>query len=400
MDASNIITRDNDFIIQEAIQQYCYNESLKLNKETVWAAVKKVGKLIIEKIKKLIAVVKDLIQTAFRKLNFNRIERMYKECKRNNITKVKMEAYPDLLIYGKKLKDLDRIIVTTFIDCSDLTFAKWRDDFDKNNISNLTDYDKMNIIQQMTIYSNIFLIDYKKTKNDDTAMQIVNSNDPTKTILNLMKGNKQTTVLDLDACYQFLQVSYKKSNAYFDKIFKSTLDTINENSQIPIDYNINKGLDDGYNKDELESRYANIVKYGMRMYGYMTSASLEAFQICNKQCIAAIILGARNAGYKDYDDYCGENGRFSREELASDVAYGKISHEDLVAIINDSRFKSNCFGDKARFEKLKANFENKYKDKKMDDEALLLATNASVAEIFNGDYLLYLEQLRIKIKHK
>ncbi len=78
------------------------------------------------------------------------------------------------------------------------------------------------------------------------------------------------------------------------------------------------------------------------------------------------------------------NGRVEREEIASDVAEGVLSLEEIKELVKRKEIKDAFIG--TSYEK---KVERKYWNKGYLEQLL----NASVAEAFNEDYLFYLKEV-------
>jgi len=86
-----------------------------------------------------------------------------------------------------------------------------------------------------------------------------------------------------------------------------------------------------------------------------------------------------------------ENGKLKRESIAMDIKYHRISHEDLLALIEDPDISREFYGD---------SYADKIPQEEWNEQYLDKLSYAVVSEAFNKDYLLYLEQVANVIGEK
>lgn len=86
-----------------------------------------------------------------------------------------------------------------------------------------------------------------------------------------------------------------------------------------------------------------------------------------------------------------ENGKLKRESIAMDIKYHRISHEDLLALIEDPDISREFYGD---------SYADKIPQVEWNEQYLDKLSYAVVSEAFNKDYLLYLEQVANGIGEK
>lgn len=86
-----------------------------------------------------------------------------------------------------------------------------------------------------------------------------------------------------------------------------------------------------------------------------------------------------------------ESGKVKREAIAMDIRYGRISHTELMDIITDPDISATFYGDK---------YEKKVPKEQWNEEYLEKLSYAVISESFNGDYLLYLEEVANWVSEK
>lgn len=86
-----------------------------------------------------------------------------------------------------------------------------------------------------------------------------------------------------------------------------------------------------------------------------------------------------------------DNGKFLREDIASDIKYRRISHEDLLALIADPAVSGAFFGGGSPDRRPREQWDEHYLDK---------VSYEAVSESFNRDYLLYLEEVANEVAKK
>lgn len=89
----------------------------------------------------------------------------------------------------------------------------------------------------------------------------------------------------------------------------------------------------------------------------------------------------------DWKRYIDE-GRVKRSQISLDVRNQKISHDDLLELIADPQISQAFFGSELRGKKPESEWDKNY---------LNLISYASVGEVFNAEYLLYLENVANKV---
>ena len=86
-----------------------------------------------------------------------------------------------------------------------------------------------------------------------------------------------------------------------------------------------------------------------------------------------------------------ENGKLKRESIAMDIKYHRISHEDLLALIEDPDISREFYGD---------SYADKIPQVEWNEQYLDKLSYAVVSEAFNKDYLLYLEKVAKYVREK
>lgn len=86
-----------------------------------------------------------------------------------------------------------------------------------------------------------------------------------------------------------------------------------------------------------------------------------------------------------------ENGKLKRESIAMDIKYHRISHADLLTLIDDPDISKEFFGE---------SYIDKIPERQWNEQYLDKLSYAIVSEAFNKDYLLYLEQVANGIDEK
>ncbi len=79
-----------------------------------------------------------------------------------------------------------------------------------------------------------------------------------------------------------------------------------------------------------------------------------------------------------------DGNRVSREMIALDIRYRRLSHDDLLLLISDPKISAAFYG---------KSYEDKIPKDQWDEEYLEKLSYAVVSESFNKDYLLYLEEV-------
>lgn len=88
------------------------------------------------------------------------------------------------------------------------------------------------------------------------------------------------------------------------------------------------------------------------------------------------------------DDYI-INGRVARNKIALDVKYRAISRPEIEQLVLDKRIQSAF---------LNETFDKKVSKKNWNQSYLNVLTNVAIAECFNRDYLLYLDEVADFVK--
>lgn len=83
-----------------------------------------------------------------------------------------------------------------------------------------------------------------------------------------------------------------------------------------------------------------------------------------------------------------EGGAVKRAAIAMDVKYRRLSHEELLELIGDSRVSREFFGN---------GYEGKLPKNQWDEAYLEKLSCAVVSESFNEGYLLHLEEVAAEI---
>lgn len=83
-----------------------------------------------------------------------------------------------------------------------------------------------------------------------------------------------------------------------------------------------------------------------------------------------------------------ENGEVKRGVLTQDIKNRRLSHSELEELIKNPEISSSFFGKEVDEKKPEAEWDEAY---------LRRLSYASVSEVFNADYLLYLEKVAAKV---
>ena len=83
-----------------------------------------------------------------------------------------------------------------------------------------------------------------------------------------------------------------------------------------------------------------------------------------------------------------ENGEVKRGVIAQDIKNRRFSHVELEELINNPEISSSFFGKEV---------DEKKPESEWDEAYLRRLSYASVGEVFNADYLLYLDKVADKV---
>lgn len=83
-----------------------------------------------------------------------------------------------------------------------------------------------------------------------------------------------------------------------------------------------------------------------------------------------------------------ENGKVKRGVITQDIKNQRLSHAELEELINNPEISSSFFGKEV---------DGKKPETEWDEAYLRRLSYASIGEVFNAEYLLYLEKVADKV---
>lgn len=83
-----------------------------------------------------------------------------------------------------------------------------------------------------------------------------------------------------------------------------------------------------------------------------------------------------------------ENGKVKRGVITQDIKNQRLSHAELEELINNPEISSSFFGKEV---------DSKKPETEWDEAYLRRLSYASIGEVFNAEYLLYLEKVADKV---
>lgn len=83
-----------------------------------------------------------------------------------------------------------------------------------------------------------------------------------------------------------------------------------------------------------------------------------------------------------------ENGEVKRGVITQDIKNRRLSHTELEELINNAKISSSFFGKEV---------DKKKPETEWDEAYLRRLSYASVGEVFNADYLLYLDRVADRV---